>query len=59
MSFASQAREEIARRSEFYAPQLRAYAAALRQIFGMEVSSCVLYYLSAGKIVEIAQKDLQ
>ena len=51
--------EEIARRSEFYAPQLRAYAAALRRIFGMEVSSCVLYYLSAGKIVEIAQKDLQ
>lgn len=51
--------EEIARRSEFYAPQLRAYAAALRRIFGMEVSSCVLYYLAAGKIVEIAQKDLQ
>ena len=47
--------EEIARRSEFYAPQLRAYAAALRRIFGMEVSSCVLYYLAAGKIVEIAQ----
>lgn len=51
--------EELARRSEFYAPQLRAYAAALRRIFGMEVSSCVLYYLSAGKIAEIAQKDLQ
>ncbi len=48
--------DEIARRSEFYAPQLRAYAAALRRIFGMEVSSCVLYYLSAGKIVEIEQK---
>ena len=51
--------EEIAGRSEVYTPQLRAYAAALRRIFGMEVSSCVLYYLSAGKTVEIAQKDLQ
>ncbi len=51
--------DEIARRSKYYAGQLRAYAAALRRIFGMEVDSCVLYYLSAGKIAEIPQKDLQ
>ena len=49
----------IAQRSAFYAGQLRAYASALRRIFGMEVSGCVLYFLAAGKIVEIPQKDLQ
>ena len=51
--------QEIAQRSAYYAGQLRAYAAALRRIFGMEVSSCVLYYLAAGKSVEIKEKDLQ
>lgn len=51
--------QEIAQRSAYYAGQLRAYAAALSRIFGMEVSSCVLYYLAAGKCVEIKEKDLQ
>lgn len=51
--------QEIAQRSAYYAGQLRAYAAALRRIFGMEVTSCVLYYLAAGKSVEIKEKDLQ
>lgn len=45
-------------RVAFYSGQLRAYASALRRIFGMEVSSCVLYFLESGKIAEIAQKDL-
>ena len=49
---------DIAQRSAYYTGQLRAYAAALTRIFGMEVSDCVLYFLAAGKTVKIAQKDL-
>lgn len=50
---------EVTARAEFYKGQVSAYAAALRRIFGMEVVSCVLYFLHSGKIAEIAQKDLQ
>ncbi len=50
---------EVAARAEFYKGQVRAYASALRRIFGMDVASCVLYFLHCGKIAEIAQKDLQ
>ena len=46
--------EEIAARADYYAGQLRAYAAALRRIFGKDVREGVLYYLSAGKEVAIA-----
>lgn len=49
---------ELQARAEYYAPQLRAYAKALRRIFEMDVKECVLYFLSAGKSVKIAQKDL-
>lgn len=48
----------LSTRVTFYTPQLRAYASALRRIFGMDVASCVLYFLDSGKIAEIAQKDL-
>ncbi len=46
--------DEIAARAEYYAGQLRAYAAALRRIFGKEVREGVLYFLSVGKAIEIA-----
>ena len=44
---------EIAARADYYAGQLRAYAAALRRIFGKPVRECVLYFLAAGKEVTI------
>ena len=45
---------ELAARADYYAGQLRAYAAALRRIFGKEVREGVLYFLSVGKEVTIA-----
>lgn len=42
---------EIQSRSEFYAGQIKTYAAALSRIFNMEVKECVLYFLTPGKAV--------
>jgi ATP-dependent helicase/nuclease subunit A len=50
---------EIDARAVHYASQLRVYAMALRRIFGMEVAECLLYFLSAGKMLKITEKDLQ
>lgn len=50
--------EEVAARARFYTGQVRAYASALRRIFNMEVSSCVLYFLNCGKIAEIEENYL-
>ena len=46
--------EELRERADYYAGQLRAYAAALRRIFGKPVREGVLYFLSAGKEVTVA-----
>ena len=40
-------------RGRFYAPQLRAYAAALTRILQKPVKQCLLYFLSVGETVEI------
>ena len=45
---------EIAARADYYAGQLRSYAAALRRIFGKPVRECVLYFLSCGKEVVLS-----
>ena len=45
--------EELAARADYYAGQLRAYAAALRRIFGKEVREGVLYFLAVGKAVSV------
>ena len=45
--------EELTARADYYAGQLRAYAAALRRIFGKEVREGVLYFLAAGKAVPV------
>ncbi|MBR0354359.1 MAG: helicase-exonuclease AddAB subunit AddA [Oscillospiraceae bacterium] len=45
---------ELAARAAYYAGQLRAYAAALRRIFGKPVREGVLYFLSCGREVSIA-----
>ncbi len=45
--------DEIAARAAYYAGQLRAYAAALRRIFGKPVREGVLYFLAAGKAVSV------
>ena len=45
---------EIQSRSEFYAGQIKTYAAALSRIFNMEVRECILYFLTPG--VAAAQK---
>ena len=50
--------EQIEERSHYYAAQLKVYALALGRIFGMEVSECLLYFLSAGKLLQITEKDL-
>jgi len=42
---------EIQKRSEFYAGQIKTYAAALSRIFNMEVKECILYFLTPGKAV--------
>ena len=41
--------EQLDERRALYAPQLRAYAAAMTRIFRKPVKECVLYFLSAGK----------
>ena len=41
--------EQLEERRAHYAPQLRAYAAAMERIFKKPVKECVLYFLSAGK----------
>ena len=41
--------EQLDERRALYAPQLRAYAAAMTRIFKKPVKECVLYFLSAGK----------
>ena len=51
--------EQIEQRGRLYAGQLRVYALALSRIFGMEVSECLLYFISPGKMLEIKEKDLQ
>ena len=43
--------EELSARAAYYEGQLRAYAAALRRIFGKPVREGVLYFLSCGKEV--------
>lgn len=43
-------------RAAVYAPQVRAYAAALERIFKKPVKDCVLYFLRASKAVEIKLK---
>ena len=44
---------EISERAELYRSQVEAYAAALERIYGLPVRGKVLYFLSAGKAVEI------
>lgn len=50
---------QIDARAAHYASQLRIYAMAMRRIFGMEVAECLLYFLSAGKMLSLSEKDLQ
>ena len=45
--------KELQERAEHYAPQLRAYAAALRRMLGKEVKSCVLYFINASQAVDV------
>ncbi len=45
--------EDIAKRSAFYRGQLLSYAAAMERIHGKKVKQCLLYFISAGKTVEI------
>ncbi|MCR5665068.1 MAG: PD-(D/E)XK nuclease family protein, partial [Oscillospiraceae bacterium] len=45
--------DAVAERSRLYAGQLRAYALALRRIFGLPVKECVLYFLAAGQAVSL------
>ena len=46
----------VGERAALYAPQVRAYAAALERIFNKPVKECVLYFLRASKAVEITLK---
>lgn len=45
--------EDVAQRSEQYRPQLEAYSLALERVFGRKVARRVLYFLPAGKEIEI------
>ncbi len=45
--------ETVGERAAFYAPQIRAYAAALRRIFGLPVRECVLYFPALSKEVSV------
>jgi len=45
---------QLAERAALYAPQVRAYAAALGRIFSKPVRECVLYFISAGREVHIS-----
>jgi len=49
---------EIKARADIYARQVSIYAMALRKIFNMDVAECLLYFLSGGKMLQIAEKDL-
>lgn len=46
-------RAAVEQRAEFYAGQLRAYAAAMERITGKRVRECVLYFLAAGCAVSV------
>lgn len=45
--------EEISARAAFYSGQIAAYARALERIEGKPVKECVLYFLAAGKAVNV------
>ena len=45
--------EELEERSRFYRGQLLSYAAAMERIHGKKVKQCLLYFISAGKTLEI------
>ena len=45
--------EALQRRADYYAGQLRAYAAALRRIFQKPVRECVLVFLSTGATLRV------
>ncbi len=45
--------EELQERAEHYRPQLEAYSVALEQVLEKRVSRRVLYFLTAGKAVEL------
>lgn len=45
--------DELNARAGYYSGQLRAYASAMERIFKKPVRSCVLYFISAGKCVEV------
>ena len=50
-------RAEAIERAKVYAPQLRAYARALRRICGKPVGQCLLYFLNAGETVELPAEE--
>ena len=45
--------KQLEERRALYAPQLRAYAAAMERIFRKRVKECVLYFLSAGRELQV------
>ena len=45
--------EELEKRARFYRGQILSYAAAMERIHGKKVKQCLLYFISAGKTVEI------
>ena len=45
--------EELEKRARFYRGQILNYAAAMERIHGKKVKQCLLYFISAGKTVEI------
>jgi ATP-dependent helicase/nuclease subunit A len=45
--------EEIAQRGKLYRGQLISYAKAMERIHGKRVKQCLLYFISAGKTLEI------
>ena len=45
--------EELAARAALYRGQLTAYAAAMSRILGQRVKTCVLFFLSVGRSVEL------
>ena len=49
--------ETLPRKAREYAPQIRAYALALRRILGMEVAEGVLFFLRAGREIHIDPRE--
>ena len=49
--------QQLRERAEHYATQLSVYSLALSRIFGMEVSECLLYFLSAGKMLSVKAEN--